>query len=204
MISDHYLQYMDLILSWDVSLFRWINGLNFPEQLEFLIILLRNRYLWLPVYLGLITWVLTRYSSSASSYILLFLFSGVILADISSSQVFKKWIERTRPCNEISLDNHITERITCRYSYSFPSSHATNHFAIATLLFGLFGHRHRRWLLWFVWAVVISLAQVFVGVHYPLDILGGAILGVLLIRAFLAVIRYIYGDNEELRGLLKA
>ena len=202
MIADHYLQPMDFILSWDLWLFRWINGLNFPEPLEFLIILIRNRYLWLPVYLALITWVLTKHTSFVSSYLLLFLFSGVIIADITSSQVFKKWIERTRPCNEVGLEPHITERITCRYSYSFPSSHATNHFAIATLLYGLFGHRHRRWMMWYLWATMISLAQVYVGVHYPLDIVGGAILGVLLMRAFLALIRYIYGNHEELQVVL--
>jgi len=202
MVSDDYLHYMDFLLNWDILLFQWINGSSLPDPLDFFVVLIRNRYFWIPLYLGVIAWILTRYKASLSSYILLFLFSGIILTDMVSSQVFKKWIQRTRPCNSSAMEHVVKERITCRYSFSFPSSHATNHFAIATLLCGLLKISGRKSWFWYLWAVLISLAQVYVGVHYPLDIIAGALLGIVLMRAYIGLIRTVYEGHAELEPIL--
>ncbi|RYG20195.1 MAG: phosphatase PAP2 family protein [Chitinophagaceae bacterium] len=100
------------------------------------------------------------------------------ISDIVASRIIKPSVQRVRPCNEISLTNTIIRRVPCGSGYSFPSAHATNHFAIALFLIGLF---YRKWRLILpiavIWAALIAFAQIYVGVHYPIDTLFGAILG---------------------------
>jgi undecaprenyl-diphosphatase len=91
--------------------------------------------------------------------------------------LIKKAVERERPCQVDNLN--AKSRIHCGQGYSFPSSHATNHFGIAMFLFLLFSIFSYRYLLFF-WAGLISVSQVYVGVHYPSDILAGALLGLLI------------------------
>ncbi len=68
--------------------------------------------------------------------------------------------------------------VACGPAYSFPSSHATNHMALAVLLVLALRNQLRRARWWLIpWAVSIGYAQVYVGVHFPLDILGGFVLG---------------------------
>ena len=103
------------------------------------------------------------------------------ISDSVSSNLVKNSVQRLRPCNDIELREQMVQRVRCSGGYSFTSSHATNHFAMAVLLIILF---YRRWkhVLWLalLWAISISFAQVYVGVHYPGDILAGALLGILI------------------------
>jgi undecaprenyl-diphosphatase len=66
---------------------------------------------------------------------------------------------------------------TCGMNGSFTSSHATNHFAVAMFLYQTLKRFSPFWAIAFVWAGLISYAQIYVGVHYPADILGGTLLG---------------------------
>jgi len=108
---------------------------------------------------------------------------GMILAtfalgDFIASRLIKPFVGRIRPCNEMTLVDEIIHRVPCGSGYSFPSSHATNHFAIAIFLICLFYHKWKPILpLGLGWAFIISFAQVYVGVHYPIDTFVGAILG---------------------------
>lgn len=103
------------------------------------------------------------------------------MSDQMSSTLVKENVQRLRPCQQDKLKDQIILRVPCKRSYSFTSSHATNHFAIAAFLFFVLGSYLLvfRWPL-FVWAGIISFSQVYVGIHFPLDILFGAILGVLI------------------------
>lgn len=88
---------------------------------------------------------------------------------------------RVRPCNDMPFKEQVKVRVRCGSGYSMPSSHATNHFAMGVFLLMVF---RRKWkpIVWLaiVWAASISFAQIYVGVHYPGDILVGSILGVLI------------------------
>jgi undecaprenyl-diphosphatase len=110
----------------------------------------------------------------------LLLIPVIVLADTVSSKVLKELIARPRPCHEIdgvAIVQGIHALVPCGPGKSFPSSHAVNNFAVATV----FSYYFRRLQWWFIGAAsLVALSRPAVGVHYPSDILGGALIGSLL------------------------
>lgn len=170
---------MDFLLELDYNLFYWINTQWSNPVFDLLLPLARNKYVWIPFYVFVLSYIIFNFKTKGYKMIvILFLVVGV--SDAVSSHLIKKNIQRIRPCN----NNHIevVERVRCGSGFSFTSSHAANHFAIATFLsLVLVRRRSLKWLL-YAWAGIISVAQVYVGVHFPLDILCGMILGILFAR----------------------
>ncbi len=169
---------LDFLNNVDVFLFKHINRLQFPFLIENAILLLRDRYLWIPFYVFVVAFIFFNYSFQQALRKVLSLFAVVGLIDFVGNNGFKKVFMRLRPCNVESLDSFIIERIHCSSSYSFVSNHAANHFGIAIFLILLFPSIRRkiRFTL-LLWAGLISFAQVFAGIHYPFDILAGGLLG---------------------------
>jgi undecaprenyl-diphosphatase len=105
----------------------------------------------------------------------------VSTSDYLSSHVIKEYFGRPRPCRDVYMSHQI--RFLARYcgaNGSFISSHASNHFALATFIFLTLRHLGRGWWLVFPWAASVAYAQVYVGVHYPSDVIAGALFGILL------------------------
>lgn len=163
---------MESLLNADLEVFKFINDLD-PGFLEIILIGIRNRATWIPLYLILVIYIIVQWKRK-SWLPILFTVLTVASADYLSSEVVKKTVQRPRPCHTLE---QIDVRVHCGTGYSFTSSHATTHMSIAVFwiqLFVLWG-RHRWWFL--PWALLIGFAQIFVGVHYPLDVLSGYILG---------------------------
>ncbi len=167
---------MESLLNIDYYLFQLINQKLSNPFFDFLLVWMRNEYIWVPLYIFIIAFTIFNYKAK-SYWLLLFMFLTVGCSDFISSQVIKKNIKRDRPCRNVHVET-VTPRVKCGKAYSFTSSHATNHFAIATFLSFTFGQFFRkiRWPL-FTWAGMICLAQVYVGVHFPFDVICGAMLG---------------------------
>lgn len=166
-------------MNFDYWLFAKINGWNPGSVVEKFILLLRDKYVWIPFYVFVMAFLFFNFRFRSALKKLLTILATVGLTDFIGNTVFKKGIERLRPCNNPEMEAFILERIPCSSSFSFTSNHAANHFAIATILILLLPDLKpaiRMPLL--VWAAAISFAQIFAGVHYPLDVLGGAALGV--------------------------
>jgi membrane-associated phospholipid phosphatase len=169
-----------MIESWqqfDVDLFLMIHrGLSNPF-FDWLLPLMRNRYFWAPLYLFLIIFCVRQYHRKGWLMIAMLLLTFAI-GDLTASRLIKYSVGRIRPCNELTLTNEIIHRVPCGSGYSFPSAHATNHFAIGVFLIFLFYNRWKPILpLALGWAFVISFSQIYVGVHYPIDVFCGALLG---------------------------
>jgi undecaprenyl-diphosphatase len=100
------------------------------------------------------------------------------VSDIVSSRIVKKNIQRIRPCNDSEISGKVKLLVRCGSGYSFTSSHASNHFAAAIFLFFTYFYKDNKikWAL-IAWAASIGFGQIYVGVHYPFDVLCGAILG---------------------------
>jgi undecaprenyl-diphosphatase len=143
-------------------------------------IILRNPYTWIPLYSFLFYFALTRMKNGAWHFILMSLVTFAITDNISAS-VLKPVFERPRPCHDPMLQSIVRDLVGCGGVYSFPSSHAANHFGQAAFWFGsILAMTGKKWKWVFVWAGAISYAQVYVGVHYPLDVLAGGVFGLLV------------------------
>ena len=139
--------------------------------------LVRNRFFWSPLYLFIVVFCIKQYGKTGF-YMIGMLLMTFAMGDVIASRIIKPAVGRIRPCNEVRLAKDIIHRVPCGSGYSFPSSHATNHFAIAIFLIGLFYDKWKPILPLAVgWAFLISFAQIYVGVHYPIDTLFGAMLG---------------------------
>jgi len=168
---------MSTLIQQDIALFFKINGQWHTTFLDWLLPLLRNQFFWSPLYLFALVFMLINFRKKGFWWIAFFLFTFAI-TDMLSSSVIKPWVGRLRPCADPYLTDSVRLLVGCGGPYSFTSSHATNHFGMAMFAFNtlLFIPRMWRWLF-FIWAFCIAYAQIYVGVHFPLDITCGALLG---------------------------
>ncbi len=142
--------------------------------------IIRESMVWVPLYIFLIIYAYLNFGKKGLYWILGAAIT-VILSNFISSDIIKPFYDLPRPCCDSMLQPSATLRINrCPASGSFTSSHATNHFAIATYIFISIKHlvKHIYWV--FIWAFAICYAQVYVGVHYPIDVIGGAFLGIFI------------------------
>lgn len=168
---------MEKILHADYAMMLKINK---DWQLPFfdnIAIFVRESTFWVPVYLFLLLFILMNFGKQGIWWALI-LIALVSFTDIFSSHFIKNYFFRPRPCRDPFMAHQIRFLAkNCGLNGSFTSSHATNHFAIAMFLYETLKKTSKTWVIAFFWAAVISYSQVYVGVHYPLDILGGAFIG---------------------------
>ncbi len=169
---------MNWLQSIDFALFHWINtGLSNP-LFDVVLPLCRDKFFWAPFYVFIVAFIFENFGIRKGGVILIWLALAIGLSDFTSSELIKKNVQRVRPCNDIRFSNQVIARVPCGSGYSFTSSHAANHFAVAVYLCTLFGFAV-RWVtpVLLLWAGVVSISQVYVGVHFPLDVLSGGVLG---------------------------
>lgn len=168
------------MVQFDQAFFFFINHNLHFGTLDKLMPYWRSMYLWLPLYTFFSSYLWYNYGKTALIYILALALT-VGIADITSSRIVKNLVKRDRPCNDSALKTQVKLLVPCGGGYSFPSSHATNHFAAAIFVIITFTKK-RRWLaaVLLAWATSIAFGQVYVGVHYPSDVFCGAILGCLI------------------------
>jgi len=137
----------------------------------------RNAYTWAPVYIFLLIFIPVNFKRGLW-WCLIFLCT-VSLCDMTSTNLFKEVFHRLRPCADPDFFQNVRLVIErCGGNYSFTSNHAANHFGMATFIFITLRSYFKNWVWFgFLWAALIGYSQVYVGVHYPFDVLGGAIIG---------------------------
>jgi undecaprenyl-diphosphatase len=172
---------IDMLLDWDRTAFHWINDGWSNGLFDLILPLARDKYAWLPLYVFCIAWILYNMAWRKALIVFGFVVLGVFAADTISSKLIKYEVRRPRPCQETLMEPPVRLRVDCGSGYSFTSSHATNHFFLAAFLAIVFGRLMGRWRhAWWGWAALVSLAQVYVGVHYPLDVIAGGALGAVI------------------------
>ncbi|HEU4902958.1 MAG TPA: phosphatase PAP2 family protein [Flavisolibacter sp.] len=164
---------------WDRHLFLVLNHRLVNPVFDLVLPYFRDSVFWAPFYLFVIAFVLLNFGIKGVWWALAFL-ATVALCDLTGTYLFKETVQRIRPCNEPSLADQVRLVIrSCPGGYSFLSNHAANHFGLATFMVVSFRSIFKSWsYLFYLWAIAVSFAQVYVGVHYPADILAGALLGV--------------------------
>ena len=159
----------------DIEAFLWLNGWHsaFWDAVMYAI---TYRLTWFPFYGLLIYWLARRYRWKAVWRVLALILI-IVLADQTASGMFKPYFARLRPCHEPALQALVHTVGGCGGSYGFVSSHAANTFGLATALWLLL-RREVKWARYvFVWAALVTYSRIYVGVHYPLDLIGGGLVG---------------------------
>ncbi len=174
---------LDTLIYYDELIFAFLNthgsDNSFYQFLDLIAPYWRDKLFWIPLYIFVATLLLINFGRKGL-LALLFIIATVGISDMVASKVIKPLVQRERPCKH-ATELHYKQLVTCGNGYSFPSAHASNHFAMAFIVSYIFRRRKKIWrYLLFLWAASIALAQVYVGVHYPIDIFCGAILGCLI------------------------
>jgi len=162
----------------DQQLFLFLNSLNSPfwDKVMFVI---SGKVIWAPLYLGILIYTGIKYKKKFF-LILPFIILAVALADQVSVQLFKNLFQRLRPCHEPSLEGmvHLVNG-ECGGLYGFVSSHASNSFNVALISLMLI---KKRWYTVSIvlWAAIIGYSRIYLGVHYPGDVVCGSLLGALI------------------------
>ena len=147
--------------------------------LDGIMLMLRNPLTWIPLYVFMLFWTL-KFDRVITLKFICFSIVCFAITDYSTAHFFKPFFERLRPCYDSDTVGIIRGIVGCGGKYSFPSSHAANHFGLASFwYFSIYLLTNRKWRWLWIWAFLISFAQVYVGVHFPLDIAGGAVLGII-------------------------
>ena len=172
---------LERIVHLDLRLFYKINGVWTNHFFDNVFPYLRESIIWIPLYLFLLLFSCMNFGLKGVYWCIAFLCMAS-LCDIMSSHVIKEFVFRPRPCRSPGLEGSMRLLVVyCPQSSSFVSSHATNHFGAAMFLFTTWRKLFSNWILvFFVWAAAIAYAQVYVGVHFPVDVICGALLGTLI------------------------
>jgi len=178
----------------DVRLLLFFNSLNSPF-FDKVMMFISGKVEWLPLYLFLIFWMFYRFHKKGWLFLALTLFIFA-LTDLGSVHLFKNVFERFRPSQNPELEGLV--HLVNGYRgglYGFISSHAANTFGLAVFVCLIF---REKWLVisMLSWAAVVSYSRIYLGVHYPFDVLGGAVWGSLMAVAVYLLYKRIHEKRE--------
>ena len=168
---------LDLILEYDHKLFLWLNNLG-NESFDWFWMLMTNKVFNFFVYSIALIYLLKKTDIKSLISMILFLSILILISD-QTSNLFKNFFERLRPCHDEQIFNSMRlVKDSCGGLYSFFSAHASNSFSLASFFFFVYYKIiQRKIILFFILASLVSYSRVYIGVHYPLDIITGSIFG---------------------------
>ncbi len=168
---------IEWLIDIDTQLFLFLNGIHSPT-FDTLMFRISGNLIWAPLYIGILYLLFNKYGLKGL-WLLLGIALVVTLADQISVHFFKNVFERLRPCHNPEIKELVHTVSRCGGKYGFVSSHAANTFGVAMFLHLVLS---KKWfsISIFLWASLVSYSRIYLGVHYPGDIIVGALLGLTL------------------------
>lgn len=192
---------METLYALDVALFRAVNdqtGVTFVDAF-FIFLTKFNQSWWIAALASVFIFIRRKWEGIT---VLLLCMVAIAIADQTASHLFKPLIQRTRPCFELA---NVHLLINQPRSFSFASSHAANTAAVATMLFFFFSKSSTldKFFVWVmgVYALMVGISRIYVGVHYPSDVLGGFLIGIGGSALAYGVFSYVWKNVIEIRQL---
>ena len=172
---------LEKIKELDYYIFSKINGQWHNSFFDAFFTFTRDALFWAPFYFFLVLFVTINFKKYGWLWAL-FLILNVFLSDYVSSTLIKENFFRLRPCRDPAIADQVRFLVqTCGLNSSFTSSHAVNHFAAAMFIFTTLKQKVSKWwALIFLWAFIPCYAQIYVGVHFPGDIVAEILVGLML------------------------
>ncbi|WP_190811624.1 phosphatase PAP2 family protein [Flagellimonas sp. S3867] len=172
------------LLQWDKDVFVYLNSLGTDKYDNFWVTVTEINS-WIPLFLLFLLLFVIKFPLKKA-------FFQVALVSLLAwfitflTHTVKIWVERPRPCNDETINSFI-RILKTPVDFSFFSGHASSSFAITLLVYLLLREKARWTWIFFVWPLLFSYSRIYVGVHFPLDILTGAIIGTLSAFLFYAI-----------------
>lgn len=169
---------LQTLIELDQKLFLFLNNGGI-SALDPIMVFFSSKWVWIPVYLFLFYHAIKKMGTKGLISIA-FLIITITISDQSSVHLFKEVFQRLRPCHDTLLSDQV--RLVadhCGGQYGFVSSHAANSFGLMMMGIALVKRKYFT-LIIIAWAIIVSYSRIYLGVHYPGDILGGTLLGIFI------------------------
>lgn len=159
-------------------------------------IFLSGQVIWIPFLFLIIAFAFKRLEKNSFYLFLLFLILAVVVSDVTSSYIIKNLVQRLRPCKMIELKELINQfGQKCGGRYGFVSSHAANSFCVISFSLRCLKTTSRQYHFLWILPILVSFSRIYVGVHFPGDLVGGALIGI-----FWGLLMAYFYKNLDLRG----
>jgi undecaprenyl-diphosphatase len=176
---------LEKIVTLDKQLFIYLNGLG-SEQFDGFWLLITKQANWIPFFIFLLYLIFKKIGLKKTLILLLFIAVLLTFTD-QVTNLFKNHFQRLRPCSDPQLNTFIRV-IQSSSTFSFFSGHAANTMAVATFIYLIFKKQYNYLWLLFLWPLVFAYSRIYLGLHYPADLLCGYLWGA--ISGFLMYIVY--------------
>jgi undecaprenyl-diphosphatase len=167
----------DILIQKDKQLLIYLNSLG-SEQWDPFWLFITNQLNWAPLFLLIIFLIFKNLGWKKGGFLFFFLILMVAFSDQFTNMI-RGVFERLRPNNDTSI-NHVLRTLISPQSYSFTSGHATTSMTFSVFIFFLFKEKYKYIKYIYIFPLVFAYSRLYLGVHFPIDILSGATVGSIL------------------------